>query len=120
MQMILMKASTRAYEHLNITLPRATVELLDRVTKKGNRSRFIDQAIRELANRLVDEPAAIPLLRHAVEQFHRRPRKRDVEMLVRPCRCLHEDHLHATHRRCVSSRPALSAPCRTDRVQLIA
>jgi len=25
------------------------VELLDRVTKKGNRSRFIDQAIRELA-----------------------------------------------------------------------
>src|SRR5437867_13444819 len=49
MQMILMKASTRAYERLNITLPRATVELLDRVTKKGNRSRFIDQAIRELA-----------------------------------------------------------------------
>ena len=25
------------------------MELLDRVTKKGNRSRFIDQAIRELA-----------------------------------------------------------------------
>ena len=49
MRMILMKASTRAHERLNITLPRATVELLDRVTKKGNRSRFIDQAIRELA-----------------------------------------------------------------------
>jgi CopG family transcriptional regulator / antitoxin EndoAI len=44
-----MKASTRAYGRLNITLPRTTVELLDRVTKKGNRSRFIDQAIRELA-----------------------------------------------------------------------
>src|SRR5438034_3169520 len=28
----------------------------------------------ELANHLVDEPAAIPPLRHAVEQFHRRPR----------------------------------------------
>src|SRR5438876_4259625 len=49
MRMVLMKASTRAYEHLNITLPRATVELLDRVTKKGNRSGFIDQAIRKLA-----------------------------------------------------------------------
>jgi hypothetical protein len=45
----LMKASTQPYERLNITLPRATVELLDRVTKKGNRSRFIDRAIRELA-----------------------------------------------------------------------
>src|SRR5947207_2560752 len=40
MGMILMKASTRAYGRLNITLPRATVELLDRVTKRGNRSRF--------------------------------------------------------------------------------
>src|SRR5437016_10021272 len=50
----------------------------------------------ELANRLVDEPAAIPLLRHAVEQFHRRPRKRDIETPVRSCRCLHEDHSHAT------------------------
>src|SRR5438034_10056766 len=49
MGMILMKASTRAYGRLNITLPRATVELLDRVTKRGNRSRFIDQVIRELA-----------------------------------------------------------------------
>ena len=49
MQMILMKASTRAHERLNITLPMATVELLDRVTKRGNRSRFIDQVIRELA-----------------------------------------------------------------------
>src|SRR3989442_12271876 len=49
MRMVLMKASTRARERLNITLPRATVKLLDRVTKKGNRSRFIDQAIRELA-----------------------------------------------------------------------
>lgn len=43
-----MKVSTRAYERLNIALPRATVELLDRMTKKGNRSRFVDQAIREL------------------------------------------------------------------------
>jgi len=49
MPMIRMKASTRARERLNITLPRATVKLLDRMTKTGNRSRFIDRAIREFA-----------------------------------------------------------------------
>lgn len=49
MRMVVMKASTRSYERLNITLPRATVELLNRLTKKGNRSRFVDRAIRELA-----------------------------------------------------------------------
>ena len=49
--MIRMKASTRARERLNITLPTATVKLLDRMTKTGNRSRFIDRAIREFAQR---------------------------------------------------------------------
>src|SRR5205823_11084670 len=48
MGMILMKASTRAYGRHNITLPSATVDLLDCVTKRGNRSRVIDQGIREL------------------------------------------------------------------------
>jgi CopG family transcriptional regulator/antitoxin EndoAI len=36
-----------AYERINVTLPRSTLGLLDRVTKKGDRSRFIDEAIRE-------------------------------------------------------------------------
>jgi CopG family transcriptional regulator/antitoxin EndoAI len=34
---------------LNIMLPEETVKLLDRVTKKGDRSRFIDEAVRRLA-----------------------------------------------------------------------
>jgi metal-responsive CopG/Arc/MetJ family transcriptional regulator len=41
------KRAAGAYARLNITLPRATVGLLDRLTSKGNRSRFIDEAIRE-------------------------------------------------------------------------
>jgi CopG family transcriptional regulator/antitoxin EndoAI len=40
-------ATSRAYARLNITLPRETVGLLDRLTSKANRSRFIDEAIRE-------------------------------------------------------------------------
>jgi CopG family transcriptional regulator/antitoxin EndoAI len=40
-------AASAAYERLNITLPRETVGLLDRLTTKGTRSRFIDTAIRE-------------------------------------------------------------------------
>jgi CopG family transcriptional regulator/antitoxin EndoAI len=34
------------YQRINITLPEETVGLIDRVTKKGNRSQFIDQAIK--------------------------------------------------------------------------
>ena len=33
---------------INIILPDETVAVLDRVTTKGNRSRFIDQAVRQL------------------------------------------------------------------------
>jgi len=40
------KASARMYERVNITLPRETLGLLDRVINKGNRSRFINDAIR--------------------------------------------------------------------------
>lgn len=34
------------YRRLNITLPEDTVRLIDRVVKKGNRSRFISKAVR--------------------------------------------------------------------------
>ncbi len=33
-------------KRLNIVLPEKTVSVLDRVTTKGNRSRFIDRAVR--------------------------------------------------------------------------
>jgi len=40
------KASAPMYERVNITLPRETLGLLDRVITRGNRSRFINDAIR--------------------------------------------------------------------------
>jgi CopG family transcriptional regulator/antitoxin EndoAI len=39
------------HRRLNITLPATTVRLLDRVAPKGDRSRYIDQAVRERAQR---------------------------------------------------------------------
>jgi CopG family transcriptional regulator / antitoxin EndoAI len=33
-------------KRINITLPEETLELIDRVTEQGDRSRFIDEAIR--------------------------------------------------------------------------
>lgn len=35
-------------KRINIILPDTTVAVLDRVTTKGNRSRFIDRAVRQL------------------------------------------------------------------------
>ncbi len=34
------------YRRLNITLPETTVRLIDRVARRGSRSRLVDQAIR--------------------------------------------------------------------------
>jgi CopG family transcriptional regulator/antitoxin EndoAI len=33
-------------KRINITLPEETLELIDRVTEQGDRSRFIDEAVR--------------------------------------------------------------------------
>ena len=35
------------HRRINVTLPEATVKLIDRVAKKGDRSRFINQAVRD-------------------------------------------------------------------------
>ncbi len=37
------------YRRLNITLPEETVRLIDRLAKKGDRSRFINEAVRRFA-----------------------------------------------------------------------
>ena len=42
-----MRAETpAAYRRINITLPQETVKLLDRVARRGDRSRLINQAVR--------------------------------------------------------------------------
>jgi CopG family transcriptional regulator/antitoxin EndoAI len=37
---------TGTYKRVNITLPQATLTLIDRVTQKSNRSAFLDRAVR--------------------------------------------------------------------------
>lgn len=39
------------HRRINITLPDATVRLIDRVAAKGDRSRLIDEAVREYVRR---------------------------------------------------------------------
>jgi CopG family transcriptional regulator / antitoxin EndoAI len=39
------------HRRLNITLPEETVRGIDRIAKSGNRSRLIDQAVREFLRR---------------------------------------------------------------------
>ncbi len=34
------------HQRINLTLPAETLRLIDRVARKGNRSRFVDQAVR--------------------------------------------------------------------------
>ncbi len=40
------QSQTKQYERVNVTLPPQTLRLIDRVAKKGNRSRLIDEAVR--------------------------------------------------------------------------
>jgi CopG family transcriptional regulator / antitoxin EndoAI len=37
---------------VNITLPEETIELIDRVTERGDRSRFIDEAVRHYIEKI--------------------------------------------------------------------
>jgi CopG family transcriptional regulator/antitoxin EndoAI len=46
-----MAGESTMHQRINITLPDDTVRLLDRVAPKGDRSRYIDRAVRELAKR---------------------------------------------------------------------
>lgn len=41
-----MNSQTKTYKRVNVTLPPRTIRLIERVTEKGDRSRFIDEAVR--------------------------------------------------------------------------
>lgn len=43
--------SNQIQQRVNITLPRETLNILDAVSKKGERSRFIDIAVRDFVDR---------------------------------------------------------------------
>ena len=40
------KTNSTAYQRVDVTLPKETVRLLEKIAKKGDRSRLVDQAIR--------------------------------------------------------------------------
>lgn len=43
------------HKRINVTLPETTVKLIDRVAKKGDRSRFINQAVRHYVEEMGKE-----------------------------------------------------------------
>jgi CopG family transcriptional regulator/antitoxin EndoAI len=69
-------ADARTYRRLNITLPQETVQLIDRVTAKANRSRFINDAVRHYVGSVGRKQ-----LRERIRQGAVRHAERDLSMV---------------------------------------
>jgi CopG family transcriptional regulator / antitoxin EndoAI len=69
------EATNIMHQRLNITLPEETVRLIDSIAKSGNRSRLIDQAVREFLRR-----KQWASLRKQLEEGARRRAKRDLAL----------------------------------------
>jgi CopG family transcriptional regulator/antitoxin EndoAI len=63
------------YRRINITLPEETIQLIDRVFQKGNRSRLIDKAVK----RYVTEARRVTLRKRLKEGALRRA-ERDLHL----------------------------------------
>jgi CopG family transcriptional regulator / antitoxin EndoAI len=63
------------HQRLNISLPDTTVRLLDRVAPKGDRSKFIDQAVRSEISR-----ATKAKLRHQLAEGYRSRAEEDRQL----------------------------------------
>ena len=63
------------HKRLNITLPAETVDLVDQKVKKGDRSRFIDQAIKRYLNEVDKEN-----LREQLKEGYMAWAERDLEI----------------------------------------
>ena len=59
------------HKRINITLPAETIQLIDRVTAKGGRSRLIDRAVKHYVEGLGRENLRRQLQQGAVEQAER-------------------------------------------------
>jgi CopG family transcriptional regulator / antitoxin EndoAI len=58
-------------QRINITLPSETLELLDCTVPKGNRSHFIDQAVKYYINAMAKENLRVKLKHGAVRWTER-------------------------------------------------
>ncbi|MCL5287075.1 MAG: type II toxin-antitoxin system HicB family antitoxin [Acidobacteria bacterium] len=63
------------HQRLNITLPERTIRLMDRIVRKGNRSRFISEAIHRLV-----EAEGRAKLRLRLKEGAKKRAKRDLEL----------------------------------------
>lgn len=70
-----MKIKTREHRRINITLRQETLRLIDRLTDKGERSRFIDEAVRQYVH-----GKSITSLRKKLREGARASRDRDIEL----------------------------------------
>lgn len=59
------------HKRINVTLPEATVKLIDRVTRKGDRSRFIDQAVKRYVEEVGRENLKKRLREGAIKRAER-------------------------------------------------
>ena len=46
------KTNSTTYQRVDVTLPKETVRLLEKIAKRGDRSRLVDQAIRYFAKEM--------------------------------------------------------------------
>ena len=65
------------HKRLNITLPVETIDLVDQMVKKGDRSRFIDEAIKRYLNEVDKENLREQLKEGAIQRA-----ERDLEIAV--------------------------------------
>ena len=65
----------KMHQRINITLPEETIKLIDKVTEKGNRSQFIDEAVKHYI-----ENVGKNNLREKLKQGALKRAKRDKEL----------------------------------------
>lgn len=59
------------HKRLNVTLPESTIALIDRVAKNGNRSKFLDHAVKSYIKQIEKEQLREQLKRGAIARAER-------------------------------------------------
>jgi CopG family transcriptional regulator / antitoxin EndoAI len=59
------------HQRINITLPEETIRLIDKVTSKGNRSQFIDEAVKYYVDNIGRENLKEQLKKGAIRRAKR-------------------------------------------------
>jgi metal-responsive CopG/Arc/MetJ family transcriptional regulator len=70
-----MWSQTSMHQRINVTLPKETIKLMDRVSKKGDRSRLINEAVRHFI-----ETVGLTNLRKRLKEGASARAERDLEI----------------------------------------